>query len=408
LEGAEEQVMVQAGQGLAAGTDARVAARRAATQAMAEAGGVAPDLVWVFATDGYDPVDVRAGVADVVGSTPIVGCRAPGVLARDRVTHDGVGVLALCGGIVSRIGVAPGVAADGRAAGATAAAQALESLEALVGEAQPDRTAIVVLPDAIRGNSCDVVRGVDAAVGAGLRLVGGGAGDNLQFKQTWQFAGDTVVDDAVLAIAMATPSPMGIALRHGCSPWGRPMKVTRVEGRTVHDLDWEPAFRRYAEVARELGADEIARDGFVSFAMLHPFGIPHGEEHYVLRSPLMLGEAGEIACCSDLPGDGVMRIMAGDRTSLLRAACEAGAAARTALLGARPAAALLFACVSRDFVVGGADDVSAEIQAVREGLGADVPIFGCLTFGQIGSLAGGAPQFHSKSVQVCALPARAA
>jgi hypothetical protein len=52
--------------------------------------------------------------------------------------------------------------------------------------------------------------------------------------------------------------------------------------------------------------------------------------------------------------------------------------------------------------------MSAEIRAVREGLGADVPIFGCLTFGQIGSLAGGAPQFHSKSVQVCAVPARAA
>lgn len=401
--------MIHAGQGLASGPDSRAAARAAAAHAFARSGGDTPDLVWVFATDNYDPHLVRAGVADVVGDAPIVGCRAPGVLACDRVTHDGVAVLVLSGGIVSRIGVAPGVGADGRAAGAAAAGGALEALEDAIGEAAADRTAIVVLPDAIRGNSCDVVRGVDAAVGAGLRLVGGGAGDNLQFKQTWQFTGDSVVDDSVLAVAMTAPSSLGIALRHGCAPWGRPMKVTRVEGRTVHDLDWEPAFARYTEVARELGAEEIARDGFVSFAMLHPFGIPHGEDHYVLRSPLMLGEAGEIGCCSDLPRDGVMRIMSGDRASLLRASREAGAAARTALAGATPAAALLFACVSRDFVVAGeGDELSAEIQAVREGLGADVPIFGCLTFGQIGSLAGGAPQFHSKSVQVCAVPARAA
>jgi hypothetical protein len=279
--------------------------------------------VWVFATEAYDPVEVRAGVADIVGDAPIVGCRAPGVLACDRVTHDGVAVLILAGGLVSRIGVATGVSVDGRGAGASAAADALERLESVVGEDRPERAALVVLPDAIRGNSCDVVGGVDAAVGAGLRLVGGGAGDNLQFKQTWQFTGDAVVDDAVLAVAIAAPAPMGIALRHGCAPWGRPMKVTRVEGRTVHDLDWQPAFSRYADVARALGAEEIARDGFVSFAMLHPFGIPHGEDHYVLRSPLMLGDAGEIACCSDLPGDGVMRIMSGDRASLLHAAREA-------------------------------------------------------------------------------------
>lgn len=402
--------MMHAGQGLASGASARDAARDAATQARAAAGPHAPDLVWVFATDDYDPADVRAGVADIVGDAPIVGCRAPGVLACDRVTHDGVGVLVLSGGLVARIGVAPGVGADGRGAGATAASRALDALEAAIGEARPDRTAMVVLPDAIRGNACDVVRGVDAAVGAGLRLVGGGAGDKLQFRQTWQFTGDAVADDSVLAVALAAPSPMGIALRHGCAPWGRPMKVTRVSGRTVHDLDWQPAFTRYTEVARELGAEEIAREGFVAFAMQHPFGIPHGEEHYVLRSPLMLGDANEIACCSDLPADGVMRIMAGDRASLLGAAREAGAAARAALAGSAPAAALLFACVSRDFVVAGEAPVelSAEIRAVREGLGADVPVFGCLTFGQIGSLAGGSPQFHSKSVQVCALPARAA
>jgi hypothetical protein len=401
--------MIFAGQGLASGPNARQVARAAATHAYAAAGGAAPDLVWVFATDGYDPNEVRAGVADVVGAAPIVGCRAPGVLACDRVTHDGVAVLVLAGGLVSRIGVAPGVGADGRGAGAAAATQALDALEHAVGDARPERTAIVVLPDAIKGNACDVVRGVDAAVGAGLRLVGGGAGDNLQFKQTWQFAGDRVVDDSVLAVALAAPSPLGIALRHGCLPWGRPMKVTRVTGRTVHDLDWQPAFSRYADVARELGAAPIARDNFVAFAMLHPFGIPHGEEHYVLRSPLLLGESGDIGCCSDLPGDGVMRIMSGDRASLLSAAREAGAAARASLSGSTPAAALVFACVSRDFVVGhDGDELSAEIRAVREGLGADVPIFGCLTFGQIGALAGGAPQFHSKSVQVCAVPARAA
>ena len=73
--------------------------------------------------------------------------------------------------------------------------------------------------------------------------------------------------------------------------------------------------------------------------------------------------------------------------------------------GAQPAAALVFACVSRDFVLGATPaGTSIELDAVREGLGADVPLFGCLTFGTFGTLGSGLAQYHSKSINITALP----
>jgi hypothetical protein len=154
---------------------------------------------------------------------------------------------------------------------------------------------------------------------------------------------------------------------------------------------------------QQLSGEQVARDTFMEYALLHPFGIPQHDAEYVLRSPFQPGPHGEIYCCSDLPPDGVLRLMVGDRHSLLEAAREAGAEARKGLLGHTPAAALVFACVSRDLVLGGHADLhSDELAAVRQGLEADVPLFGCLTFGQIGTLGSGLPQFHSKSIQVCA------
>jgi hypothetical protein len=264
----------------------------------------------------------------------------------------------------------------------------------------------MILPDAIAGNACQVVRGVSTELGGVVRVIGGGAGDQLKFQQTFQYHNGRAYTGAVLGLGLVSAAPMGVALRHGCAAWGPPMRVTHAEGKLLHELEWAPAFEQYVQVVQQLSGERVSRDTFMEYALLHPFGIPQDEQDYVLRSPFQPGPQGEIYCCSDLPLDGVLRIMVGDRHSLLEAARAAGAEARTGLRGYPPAAALVFACVSRDLVLGGAPDVpSAELAAIRDGLQSDVPLFGCLTFGQIGTSGAGLPQFHSKSVQVCALPA---
>lgn len=396
--------MLRTGQALRRGDDARSVAREAARAACESLGGSA-DAVLLFATEGYDAHAALAGVRDITGDAPVSGGRAPGVFCDDVVTHDGIAVLALGGGgigVHSCVGDA--ASADARAAGARATASALDAAS----RAGRAHAVLAVVPDAIRANTTHAVRGVADEAGTTVRVVGGGSGDDLHFRDAFQFAGDRVVSDAVVATALCADAPIGIGLRHGCAPWGPPMRITRAEGRVIRELESQPAFERYADVVRGLGLGDIAPEHFIDFAMLHPFGIPDSDGDYVLRSPLQLGDDGAILCCAEVPSDGMVRVMLGNRISLLDAATHAGADARAGLAGGDAAVGLVFACVSRDVVLRHiASDTSAELAAVRKGLGAGTPLFGCLTFGQIGSGPRQAPQFHSKSIQVCALPVAA-
>ena len=68
--------------------------------------------------------------------------------------------------------------------------------------------------------------------------------------------------------------------------------------------------------------------------------------------------------------------------------------------------ALVFDCICRSLMLG--DRLGEELSACQEALGEEVPMLGCLTFGEVGAVgAFGArmPPFHNKTRVVLALPA---
>ena len=395
---------MQVGQSLQRGSDAFEVAQAAARESIEPLDGLRPQLIMVFCTDAYDPQAVVAGVRSVVGNAPLAGCQAPGVLACDEVSHDGVGVLALGGTqLQARTHMVGNVAEQPERSGAAAVAGALE-LDAVDVDAQC--RALVVIADAIAGNACAVVRGVSNELGTTVRVVGGGAGDSLKFQSTHLFAGGNASSNAVLGLGLRSATPIGIGIEHGCHPWGPPMTITRSEGKELKELEWTPAYEHYVDVVSSLDGRRISAEEFIQYALLHPFGIAQANDHYVLRSPFQPGPQGQIYCCSELPRDGVLRIMLGDRASLLEAAYNAAARAARDLGEHEPGVGLVFSCVSRDLVFGAqCGDATQELATIRRGLGGDVPLFGCLSYGQIGTIGDGLPQFHSKAVQVCALAA---
>jgi hypothetical protein len=90
--------------------------------------------------------------------------------------------------------------------------------------------------------------------------------------------------------------------------------------------------------------------------------------------------------------------------SLIEAARQAAQEAARGVGGVL-GGALVFDCVSRYLVLG--PRIRDELSALRQGLGEDVPMMGCLTFGEVGALGAGLPQFHNKTCVVLALPGRA-
>lgn len=394
------------GQGLGTGPDTSHAAFTAASQAAEALGTAQARSVIVFSTDQHDGAAVMGEVRKVFPEAHVVGARTAGVFAGTTVSYDGVAVLA-SDSLRLFPAHAGSVSASGEAAGSQAAGWAVDSLEAAGAVLESIHSGLLLISDGILGSSAAVARGVAQEVGPATRVIGGGAGDGMKFVETVQYSGDSVRSDAVVATAFTAPGPVGIALRHGCDAIGEPMVTTSVAGQMLSQLDYRNSFARYREVAAAaLGSElDLSGENFTQFAMLHPVGISMGEgDRHVLRSPLAVSEDGAIMCCSEVPANAVLRVMEGSDEKMLEATKEAARIACAELGDGAPQAILVFACVSRDFVLGngGTDGESRELAAVRAVAGEGMPVVGGLTFGSYGTFGSGLVQYHSKSVAIAA------
>jgi hypothetical protein len=380
--------------GKSSANDTRAAAREAVREALAAA--ELPVFALVLSTDQYDHDLLAACISAELGTVPWAGCCTAGVFAGDTMLNQGVVV-----GLISspdlrvEVGVGGPVSTDGRRAGQTAVGSAIGALRGAAGH-----RALILLPDALTGHAVDVVRGAAAEAGSGITWAGGGAGDNLRFVRTAQYAHGRAFQDHAVAIAIDAPRALGSGLRHGWKPYGAPVTVTRTRGATVVTLDYENAFEVYRRAAERRG-DKVSPDSFASFSMTHPLGIPQADGEYVIRDPLAVEDDGGLRFVAEVPDGSIVRIMEGDRDALISAALGAAADARKALPG-ELAGAFVFDCISRSLMLRG--DFHQELGALREGLGANVPLMGCLTFGEIGALGTGLPQFHNKTAVVLAIP----
>lgn len=370
------------------------AAREATAHALQDC--ESPVVGLVFATDPYDPDALVRALNQELGEIPWAGCCTAGVFAGPTLLRQGVVVGLFSGkGLRAGIGVGGPVSRDPRGAGRAAAAQALSGLPPFP---TPDQRALLVMPDALTGNAAEVVRGAAQEAGSGVVWAGGGAGDNLRFFRTAQFAEGRAFNDRVVVLALDSPRPMATGIRHGWRPYGRPALVTRVEGSVVLEMEYEPAFEVYRSAAASRG-DEVTPEHFAAFAMTHPLGIPQASGEFVIRDPLDLTAEGGVRCTAEIPDGSMVRVMEGDGDALLEASREAATMARDDLSCAL-GGAMVFDCVSRFQVLG--ERIREELTGIGVGVGRDVPLMGCLTFGEVGATRAGTPQFHNKTAVVLA------
>lgn len=388
-----------AGVGYSDLADAYQAGAQAAAQAWAHVGEQA-DLVIAFTTDRYAQEAAVAGIRSVIGATPLLGCCAGGVITAEALSPAALAVMALRSeGLQLQLTLEEGLHTEATRVGETVANILSEYLEAI--DLTQRHVAALVMADGLTGALTELVQSLTDALGPLCPLVGGGAGDNLQFLKTVQFINGDIRSDALVAALLATPHPIGIGVGHGWMPVGRPLVVTRAEGNLVYEMDGRPAFDVYKEVwAAE--APDLDAASFPAFAMRHPVGMPLGAGEYLIRDPLQVRADGAIVFVAAVPENAVVHMMQGEFADFVAAARVAAQRAYEALEGQPPAAVIVFNCISRLLIMG--EDARIEIQAIREVFGPQVPLIGMFSFGEI------APPpdsklavLHNKTVVLCAL-----
>src|SRR4051794_37001901 len=269
-------------------------------------------LLVVFAPTGADLAAVGAAVGDEAPDAALVGCSVPASLDRDGHHHDDVVVAALGGpGLVASTAAAT-TSAGLREAGAEAAA-------CLGDVAERPHHALLLLVDSAGGDQQEVVRGAYSVAGAGVPLVGGGTTAQLHGRE---------VHAGVVAVAIGSEAPLGVGVRHGWTPTGEPMLVTRAEGRRVIDLDGRPALDAYLERLQAPPAGDPVREAMLALGRTYPLGLARRAGEAQVRALVSTDPADRtLTFLGDIPQGGLVWPMAGDAASALEATGDACAEA---------------------------------------------------------------------------------
>lgn len=332
--------------------------------------GQKPNACWLFTAPGNGLQDMVAGAFDAVGTRNLIGCTTDGEISTSGLS-TGSAVLA---GVATdqidfQVASISGISSDSDWAG-----------EQLARALPRGARHVQLLSDGLTGNGTRLARGMSSVLGAHVPISGGAAGDNRQFKQTWQFIENKVMSNSAVAIAMTGNFQVGTGVRSGWFPVGAPKKVTRARGNVVYELDGESALAVYRRYLGPL-ASKLPAVG-VQF----PFGMVDEElrlgEDPILRAPMALNDQeGSVTFAGEVP-EGVTLTLAtgGLGDNLLEASAEAARRAMTDLGDSTPAMIFFYSCMARKILLG--PRTGEETSRISSVVGRGVPVTGFYTYGE--------------------------
>lgn len=211
-----------------------------------------PDMALVsfFCSPEYDREAVVAELAACFGDVPVVGCTTAGEIgpAGYRTsTIAGASFAAADFAAVSRC--IPSLKDFGVAEGRTVVQELLQELESRAPSARADNSFAFLMIDGLSVREEPVAHILQSALGR-IPLVGGSAGDSLNFGTTWVYCDGCFRADSAVLVLVSTPLPFRPLMTQHFVTSDRRVVVTAADParRIVHEIDGRPAAEAYAEL----------------------------------------------------------------------------------------------------------------------------------------------------------------
>jgi hypothetical protein len=206
----------------------------------------------------------------------------------------------------------------------------------------------------------------------------------------------------VVGILFLGDIAIGIGIRHGWRPLGRPRKVTRAKSNVLREIDGEPAIDIYKEYF-DKEIEGLHKEFLPRVTIKYPLGmLMPGEEEYLMRNVLRVNTDGSLVCVAEVPEGTEVRLMIGSRDTALEAAKLAAQEAVMEMKGAEIKFAMVFDSVSRAKLLVG--NIRREIEIIKRVLGEKIPLIGFYTYGEQAPLKSrmyaGQSYFHNESIVV--------
>ena len=282
--------------------------------------GMEPSLVVFFASTDHDVPAIAAELKKAFPSSVVTGCTTAGeLISGPGCLNKSLVVMALPKQVILR---AEGVLIENLNENATKAGDFLRELAKRWGQdvrsLDPNRFVGLVLPDGLSLQEESLMDALGDAA-PDLLVVGGSAGDDLQFKGTQVALGDKAVGNAAALLLLEVGVPYRAIKNSHFVPTEKTFIATRVDEatRTIFEFDGRPAVEAYAEALGLTPADIN-----VGVMAANPIGLVIGDDPFV-RSFQQIGDQGEMRLYSNvLSGSEVTLLKGGDMVKTTRTLIE--------------------------------------------------------------------------------------
>ena len=351
------------------------AGKEAAEVALARLSSRWPRLAVVFASSWFDQSPLLLGVRSVLSDIPIVGASTAGeIIPEGPISHSCVVLLIASDTLACGVGIGEDVDRAPREAGQRAAYSATQEFRG------SPRTGFLLFGDGLIASYADVIRGLQEVLGTNSLIVGGMAGDDLRFTQTYQYCRDRVVSRAVVGVLIGGGVKMGVGMEHGFAPISKPRRITRARANVLVELDRQPAAAVYEEYFGAEHVHRLQQEGLTRQGIAYPLGIHHEDtDQWLLRNVVSFGEDGSLACSGEMLEGSWLQLMIGSRELALEAAHRAAQEAIRSVN--RVGCAIVFDSVFRRKLLG-PHHAAMELARIREAIGHSIPLVGCYTYGE--------------------------
>ena len=316
-------------------------------------------------------------ITKILQPNKIVGSSTAGIIVTDKVSPQGVAVLAINSeDIHFTTTVLPDIAGkDMRTMGFQMARNL--SIE----HKNPGRQILTVFSDGGLTNGASFTFGAKEVLGNTTPVVGAISSDNFAFKKTAQFYQQQILSNSAVGILMGGPISIAIGSKHGWKPLGKPRTIDKVEGCVIKTIDGKPAAMLYENYFGE-DAKSLKESRLGAMAILYPMGIYLEEErYYLLRNAIDILDDGSIVCQGEVPEGSEMHLMIGSKDSCKQAAMDAALEVREGLSGRQAKLILIIESMTRYKLLG--RTAIQEIQIIKDVLGYTTPMIGMYSAGEI-------------------------
>jgi hypothetical protein len=235
-------------------------------------------IIIFFASSSFNQKKLNSEMFKAFPKTTIIGCSTAGELVSGKMLNNSIVVMSLSTDIVddAKAVLVENIKEQNNIKKAFLSLEKYYNIK--MSEMDPAKYVGIILTDGLAGAEEKLMETIGDLTN--ITFIGGAAGDDLKFKQTFVYAnGESYSNTAILAV-MHVPKGFDVIKTQSFDVLKKKLVVTKADekNRQVIEFNNKPAVEEYA---RQLG---VKSDKIADVFMHNPVGLMIGKEPYV-RSP---------------------------------------------------------------------------------------------------------------------------